>query len=252
MTTSAPRPSVAPATASRASLGSNDLRSEARRELSPLFDAVDGEDGRADVERDHAPPSARPRRARRRRRGRRALRLAADDRVVARSAGCRRGRRPPRRDTASGSGESTVSACGTRTKLGLGAVEARVDARVAEERPAGALRHAAGAAGGARAVRDHAHVHDALAGRGSTRHAAPTSTTIARELVAEDRPVLEAGTSARGTGRGRRRRSPQRRRGRSRPSPAARTRDPATSSTRTSSRRPQDDSPHAGCSISTR
>ena len=78
-------------------------------------------------------------------------------------------------------------------EVGLGSVEARVDAGVAEERPSGALRHAAGAASRARPVRNQAHVHDALARAyrgdgGAHLHDDP------REFVAEDRPVLEAGS----------------------------------------------------------
>ena len=81
---------------------------------------------------------------------------------------------------------------GDTDKLGLGTVETGVDTRVAEEGAAGALRHSAGAAGGARSVRNEAHVHDAVTGT-DRRDVRPHLDCLAYELVPHDRPVLEAG-----------------------------------------------------------
>src|SRR5439155_4816054 len=77
-------------------------------------------------------------------------------------------------------------------QLRLPAVESRIDAGVAEERAALALRDAAGAAGGTRAVRDHARVDDALSGPYAL-HGRADLDDLAGELVAEHGPRLEAG-----------------------------------------------------------
>ena len=76
-------------------------------------------------------------------------------------------------------------------ELGLAAVEPRVDAGVAEQRPPLALRDAARAAVRAGAVRDRARAHDALADADAADVGARLDDG-AGELVAEDRAVLEA------------------------------------------------------------
>src|SRR6185436_17102263 len=76
-------------------------------------------------------------------------------------------------------------------ELGLPAVEPRVDAGVAEQRPPLTLRDPTRTTVGAGAVRDHARAHDALAGL----HVADVGARLddgACELVAQDRAVLEA------------------------------------------------------------
>jgi len=166
-----------------------DPRSQARGEFPPLVDSVHCEDGCADVERDHdghQPDGAEAHDADEVV----ALYLAPDDSVV-------RGRQvvgeEDRRLVGHRVGERIQHSVSVRDahEVGLGPVEARIDAGVAEERPPGALRHAARAAGRARPVRHEAHVHDALPDAyrgdgGSHLHDDP------RELVAEDGPVLEA------------------------------------------------------------
>ena len=118
------------------------------------------------------------------------LRLAADDRVVCgrqvvgeKDGGLVRHGLGERREHRVGVGNAD--------ELCLGAIEAGIDARVAEERAAGALRDAARAAGGARAVGDEAHVHHAVAGP-DRRDIGADLDDLARELVPHDRPVLEA------------------------------------------------------------
>ena len=91
-----------------------------------------------------------------------------------------------------------------------------------------------------RPARQAAHVPSATRLMFTTRSpgrivetSAPDLDDLARELVPQDRPVLEARDVPVERDRGRRRRWPRRRRGRSRPSRRG-GRDPATSSTRTS------------------
>src|SRR5439155_22183225 len=80
---------------------------------------------------------------------------------------------------------------GAAHELRLAAVQPRVDARVAEERAALALRDPPGGTGRTGAVRDHARVHDPLA-RTQPAHRPAGGDDLARELVPEYGSRLEA------------------------------------------------------------